>query len=69
MTSNAVAVAVHRLRQRYRQLVREEISRTVADPSEIDEEQRYLVALLSERGGLADEIVPAELFRSQSPKS
>jgi len=38
MTPNAVAVTVHRWRERYKKLVREEITRTVADPSEIDEE-------------------------------
>src|SRR5262245_9200112 len=68
MTSNAVAVAVHRLRKRYRQLVREEISHTITDPSEIDEELRYLVARLSEQGGLADASESVELFRSQNSK-
>jgi DNA-directed RNA polymerase specialized sigma24 family protein len=38
MTPNAVAVTVHRLRERYKKLVREEIVRTVADPSEIEHE-------------------------------
>jgi RNA polymerase sigma-70 factor (ECF subfamily) len=38
MTPNAVAVTVHRLRERYKKLVHEEIVRTVADPSEIEEE-------------------------------
>lgn len=69
MTNNAVAVAVHRLRQRYRQLVREEISHTVADPGEIDDELRYLVARLGEQGGLRDEAGPAELFGNQPSKS
>ncbi len=47
MTSGAVAVAVNRLRQRYRELVREEIAHTVTSPSELDEELRHLVAVLS----------------------
>jgi len=47
MTSGAVAVAVHRLRQRYGQLVREEIANTVTNPAEIEEEMRYLIALMS----------------------
>ena len=42
MTEGAVKVAVHRLRRRYRQLLREEIAQTVASPEEIDDEIRYL---------------------------
>jgi RNA polymerase sigma-70 factor (ECF subfamily) len=40
-------VAVHRLRQRYRQLLREGIANTVADPAEFEEEMRYLFAVLA----------------------
>ena len=39
--------AVHRLRQRYGELLREEIAHTVANPQEIDEELRYLARVLS----------------------
>lgn len=46
-TESAVKSAVHRLRQRYRELVREEIAHTVADPAEIDAEIRYLIAVIS----------------------
>ena len=46
-TESAVKSAVHRLRQRYRGLVREEIAQTVADPAEIEAEIRYLIAALS----------------------
>jgi RNA polymerase sigma-70 factor (ECF subfamily) len=46
MTPNAVAVTVHRWRERYKKLVREEITRTVADPSEIDEELHRFFAVL-----------------------
>jgi len=46
MTPSAVAVAVHRLRQRYRELVRAEIANTVSAASEIDEELRYLLSLI-----------------------
>ena len=42
MTSGAVGAAVHRLRRRYRDLVREEIAHTVASPAEVDEEIRWL---------------------------
>lgn len=38
MKPNAIAVAVHRLRGRYKELVRDEVLRTVADPEEIEEE-------------------------------
>jgi RNA polymerase sigma-70 factor (ECF subfamily) len=43
----AVKSAVHRLRQRYRQLLREEIAQTVAAPDEVDEELRHLFAVLA----------------------
>jgi hypothetical protein len=46
-TESAVKSAVHRLRQRYRDLVREEIDQTVADPAEIEAEIRYLITVLS----------------------
>ncbi|HEX8294986.1 MAG TPA: sigma-70 family RNA polymerase sigma factor [Chthoniobacteraceae bacterium] len=43
----AVRVAVHRLRARYRQLLREEIAQTVATPEEVDDELRELLLALS----------------------
>jgi RNA polymerase sigma factor (sigma-70 family) len=46
MSEGAVKVAVHRLRRRYRELLREEITHTVARPEEIDEEIRYLRSCL-----------------------
>ena len=48
MAANTVAAAVHRLRQRYRELVRAEISHTVASPQELKEEMRHLFAALSQ---------------------
>jgi RNA polymerase sigma-70 factor (ECF subfamily) len=48
LTPNAVAVTVHRLRERYKKLVHEEVVRTVADPGEIDEELRRFFAVLEE---------------------
>ena len=48
LSESAVKSAVHRLRQRYRELVRDEIAHTVADPAEIDAEIRYLIALMSQ---------------------
>jgi RNA polymerase sigma-70 factor (ECF subfamily) len=46
-SEGAVKVAVHRLRQRYRELLRAEISDTVADAREIDDEIRNLFAALA----------------------
>lgn len=48
LTESAVKSALHRLRQRYRELVREEIAHTVPDPAEIDAELRYLIAVMSQ---------------------
>jgi RNA polymerase sigma-70 factor (ECF subfamily) len=42
LSIGAVRVAVHRLRKRYRQLLREEIAQTVAGPAQVDEEIRAL---------------------------
>jgi DNA-directed RNA polymerase specialized sigma24 family protein len=44
MTPSAVAVAVHRLRHRYGELVRNQVAQTVATPAELEEELRYLFA-------------------------
>ena len=46
MTENAIKQAFHRLRQRYRQLLREEVAHTVATPAEIEDELRHLIAAL-----------------------
>jgi len=43
MNEGAVKVAVHRLRQRYRALLRETIAETVANEAEVEEELRYLL--------------------------
>src|SRR5262249_4676861 len=41
-----VKTHVHRLRQRYREIVRREVARTVSSPHEIDEELHYLYNIL-----------------------
>ena len=46
MTESGVKVAVHRLRKRYRELLRIEITNTVADPDQTDEEMRDLFRVL-----------------------
>lgn len=42
MEEGAVRVAVHRLRKRYRVLLREEIAQTLSEPTMVDEEMRAL---------------------------
>lgn len=42
MEEGAVRVAIHRLRKRYRQLLRDEIANTLSDPAMVDEEMRAL---------------------------
>jgi RNA polymerase sigma factor (sigma-70 family) len=46
MTENAVKQAVHRLRQRYRELLRDEIAQTVAVPGDIEDELRHFISVL-----------------------
>ncbi len=46
MSDAAVRTAVHRLRRRYAELLREEIAATVVDPNEVDDEIRFLLASL-----------------------
>jgi RNA polymerase sigma-70 factor (ECF subfamily) len=47
LSEGAVKVAAHRLRARYRTLLREEVARTVADPADVDAELADLIAALS----------------------
>jgi RNA polymerase sigma factor (sigma-70 family) len=47
VSEGTVKAAVHRLRQRYRQLLRDEIAQTVAEPGEVDEELHHLFAVLA----------------------
>jgi RNA polymerase sigma factor (sigma-70 family) len=46
LSEAAVKSAIFRLRQRHRELLRQEIAETVATPADIDEEIRYLVSML-----------------------
>jgi RNA polymerase sigma factor (sigma-70 family) len=48
-SEGALKVAIHRLRKRYRELFRQEIADTVADPAEVESELRYLAAVLTQR--------------------
>jgi len=46
-SEGALKVAIHRLRKRYRELFRQEIANTVADPADVESELRYLAAVLT----------------------
>jgi RNA polymerase sigma factor (sigma-70 family) len=46
VAEGTVKSAVHRLRQRYRQILRDEIGQTVVTPAQVDEELRYLFEVL-----------------------
>jgi RNA polymerase sigma-70 factor (ECF subfamily) len=46
-TEGSIKVTVHRLRRRLRELLKEEIAPTVSDDSEIEEEVRHLIAVLT----------------------
>jgi len=48
-SEGTLKVAIHRLRKRYRDLLRREIADTVADPAEVESELRYLAAVLTRR--------------------
>jgi RNA polymerase sigma factor (sigma-70 family) len=50
MSEGAVKVAAHRLRKRCRELLRDEVAQTVADPAEVDEELRHLLAAVAGDG-------------------
>ncbi len=43
-TEGALKVAMHRLRHRFGEQLREEVAKTVAEPGEIEAEIRYLLA-------------------------
>jgi RNA polymerase sigma factor (sigma-70 family) len=46
MNENAVKQAIHRLRERYRQILREEIAQTVTAPGDVEDELRHLISVL-----------------------
>jgi RNA polymerase sigma factor (sigma-70 family) len=46
MTEGAVKVAVHRLRRRYDDLLREEVAQTVGSPEEVEDESRHLTSAI-----------------------
>ena len=48
-SDGALKVAIHRLRKRYRELFRQEIADTVADPADVESELRFLAAVLTRK--------------------
>jgi RNA polymerase sigma-70 factor (ECF subfamily) len=48
-SEGALKVAIHRLRKRYREVFRQEIADTVADPGEVESELRFLAAVLTRK--------------------
>lgn len=46
LSEGAIKVAIHRLRQRYREVLRAEIAETVDSPANVEDEMRHLVAVL-----------------------
>jgi RNA polymerase sigma factor (sigma-70 family) len=46
-TEGALKTAIHRLRRRYREILRDEIAQTVGHADEVQEEIRYLVSVLT----------------------
>ena len=51
MSESAITVAVHRIRNRYGQLLRAEISETVATPEDVEDELRHLIRVVSTMPG------------------
>ena len=47
LSEGALRVAVHRLRQRYRDVLRAEIADTVSGPEAVEEELRHLFRVLA----------------------
>jgi RNA polymerase sigma-70 factor (ECF subfamily) len=47
LSVGALKVAVHRLRHRFRQLLRDEVAHTVGSPDQVDDELRHLIAVIS----------------------
>jgi len=48
MSEGAVKVAVHRLRRRFREALKDEVAQTVGDEGQIDEEIRHLIGIFAQ---------------------
>lgn len=58
----ALKSELHRLRKRFKELVRQEVASTVSAPHEIDEEMDYLQAVLMDRGNPGASVKPSSPF-------
>jgi RNA polymerase sigma-70 factor (ECF subfamily) len=47
LSEAATKSAVHRIRVRYREVLRDEIAQTVTDPAAVDDELRHLISVLA----------------------
>jgi hypothetical protein len=47
ITESSVKITIHRLRRRYRELLRANVSHTLTDPKDVDDEIRFLLNALS----------------------
>ena len=47
MSETALKVAIHRLRTRFRELIRAEVSATVNDPADAPDELQHLIRIVS----------------------
>ena len=47
LSESAIKVAIHRLRKRFREVIRAEIAQTMENPTDVDGELRYLVEVLT----------------------
>lgn len=50
ITESSVKKLLYRMRERYRSLLREEVAHTVENPTDVDDEIRYLCAALAAGG-------------------
>lgn len=48
MSEGAVKVAIHRMRKRFREMVKAEIAQTIEDPAQVGDEWNYLLEVLSQ---------------------
>lgn len=48
LREGALRVIVHRMRERYREMIREEVAQTVSDSSEFEDEMRHFIRILCE---------------------
>ena len=49
ISATAAKVAIHRLRKRFRELVRHEITQTIDDSTDVEEELSYLISVVSQQ--------------------